>query len=130
MAGLPQAARPRPALRLLYGGAHRRGEAARSPAPAAMPAPEAPSGWQSWRPMIPVVVAIAALMLLVLRIVVPPGVQVDPLSEAFALSELNTADVEDVEAWTASVQVMQFEENGVTFILIDEGEPSPQPVPM
>ncbi len=130
MAGLPQAARPRPALRLLYGGAHRRGEAARAPAPAAMPAPEAPAGWRSWRPMIPVVVAIAALMLLVLRIVVPPGVQVDPLSEAFALSELNTADVEDVEAWTASVQVMQFEENGVTFILIDEGEPSPQPVPM
>lgn len=130
MDGLPRPARPRPALRLLYGGAHRQ-RAARAPQAAPEPeaAPAPSTGWRSWRPMIPVVAAMAALFLLVLRIVVPAEeIPADPA--AFALGATNAAEVEDVEAWAASVQVMQFEENGVTFILIDEGEPSTQTVPL
>lgn len=129
MDALPRPARARPALRLLYGGAHRQRTSRAPQAPEQEAAPAPSPGWRSWRPMIPVVAAMAALFLLVLRIVVPADeIPADP--GAFALGETNAAEVEDVEAWAASVQVMQFEENGVTFILIDEGEPSPQAVPL
>lgn len=47
------------------------------------------------------------------------------------LADRNVVEVEDLStATTASVQVMQFEENGPTFILVDEGPVSEKAVPL
>ncbi|HNC99460.1 MAG TPA: hypothetical protein PKW90_25225, partial [Myxococcota bacterium] len=51
--------------------------------------------------------------------------------DAFVLADRNVAEVEDLSSSaTASVQVMQFEENGPTFILVDEGAVSDKAVPL
>ena len=79
-----------------------------------------------WMAAVVSLTAAAAVAFLVVRGLAPATPEA-----AFVLSDRNVAEVEDLSASaTASVQVMQFEENGPTFILVDEGAASDKAVPL
>jgi hydroxypyruvate isomerase len=69
---------------------------------------------------------VAALLALVVLFWPPAPIAPEP----FALLDHNEAQVEDIAFAASAVQVMQFEEDGPTFILVDEGEPSNNQVPL
>jgi len=90
------------------------------------PNPAVPSRRMPWRAALVSLAAAAALAFFVVRAVAPSAQE-----DAFVLADRNVAEVEDLSASaTASVQVMQFEENGPTFILVDEGTVSDKAVPL
>lgn len=79
-----------------------------------------------WLAALVSLAAAAAMAFFVLRAEESPSQE-----EAFVLADRNVAEVEDLSASaTASVQVMQFEENGPTFILVDEGAAPDKAVPL
>ncbi len=93
-----------------------------------IPRPATPSASRRmpWVAALVSLAAVAAMAFFVLRVGQSPSQE-----DAFVLADRNVAEVEDLSASaTASVQVMQFEENGPTFILVDEGAAPDKAVPL
>lgn len=129
---MAQIAPRRPQLRVLAGGRGR--HQAPAPQPEVVAIPQNREHLWRWLPLGVLAAGAAILLLTLIQSSSSPSsdplaAHQPPASDVFALNAHNDASV-DIAFAASSVQVMQFDDDGPTFILVDEDAPPNPTVPM